>query len=367
MSNIILFNGDIMKKLLFLFLLIIPIKVYGISSSSYIVMDYDSGRVLEGKNISQKSMIASTTKIMTCIIALENSNIESTVIVDNDVLKAYGSAIYIEVGEEIKIIDLLYGLMLRSGNDAAIEIANAVSGSIDNFVILMNNKAKDLGMNNTYFVNPHGLENSDDSYNYSTSYDMAILMKYALSNKMFKEITSTKNHIVKTNYKTYSWTNKNKLLSLYKYAISGKTGYTKKAKRTLVTASKKDDKTLIVVTLNDPNDFNDHKELYEKNFDKYELVKILDKNNFKLDSNYYDGELYIEKDFKMLLKEGEDKLIKLDYYLNNKPYKNKDMVGSVKVLLNNKEVSNVPIYVLKKVNSKQSWFKSIINYLKFWD
>ena len=358
-----------MKKIIFLLLFLIPIKIKALSASSYIVMDYDSGRVLEGSNINTKKMIASTTKIMTCIVALENINPNMEIEVDKDVLKAYGSAIYIEVGERLKIIDLLYGLMLRSGNDAAIEIANNVAGSQENFVILMNNKAKDLGMNNTYFINPHGLEESDNSYNYSTSYDMAILMRYALKNNTFKEIISSKKYIVKTNYKTYSWINKNKLLFQYNNTIGGKTGYTKKAKRTLVTAATKDNKTLIIVTLNDPNDFDNHKKLYESNFKKYELIKVLDKNNFNLKDNNIDGILYIKQDYKMLLTNEENNNIKLEYELNkDKYYKDNDIVGYAKVILNNKEISKIPVFLRKKKvkDKKNNWFQKLIDFLIFW-
>src|SRR5574344_1562362 len=230
---------------------------------------------------------------MTCIIALEDGNIDNQVIVDNDVLKAYGSAIYIEKGEQLKLIDLLYGLMLRSGNDAALEIANNVAGSMENFVNLMNSKAKDLGMNDTFFINDNGLEEKSGE-NYSTSYDMAILMRYALNNNVFKKIIGTKQYKIKTNYKTYEWTNKNRLLKEYKYTIGGKTGFTEKARRTLVTAALKDNKKLIVVTLNDSNDFLDHQNLYEEYFKNYELYKIVDKNNFKIKDFALDGKPYIE-------------------------------------------------------------------------
>ena len=130
---------------------------------------------------------------------------------DNSVLKSYGSAIYIEVGEQIRLKDLIYGLMLRSGNDAAIVIANEVAGSMDNFVYLMNKIAVDIGMKNTIFLNNHGLEEESGQGNLSTAYDMAILMKYAMKNAIFREITSTKTYKVSTNYKTYVWVNKNKM------------------------------------------------------------------------------------------------------------------------------------------------------------
>ena len=143
----------------------------------------------------------------------------------------------------------------------------------------MNKKAKIIGMKNTVFTNPHGLD--EKSKNYSTAYDMALLMRYANSYEMFKKITGCKKHIVKTDKKTYVWVNKNKLLYTYKYTTGGKTGYTDKARRTLVTSAGKDNLNLIVVTLNDSNDFKNHKELYEYGFNNYKMVKVFDKNKIK--------------------------------------------------------------------------------------
>ena len=202
-----------MKKLaIFLVLFLIPINAWAISAESYVVMDYDSKRVLMSKNMNEKKLIASTTKIMTAIIALENKDLNSVRKVGPEVLKAYGSAIYLSLDEEITLKDLLYGLMLRSGNDAAIEIAYHVSGNMDNFIQLMNQKAYELGMSNTIFINNHGLENEQGKGNTSTSYDMALLMRYALQNETFKEIIHTKEYTAKTSGKTYVWHNKNKFI-----------------------------------------------------------------------------------------------------------------------------------------------------------
>ena len=353
-----------MKKVLIFLILLFPIKVYSLSASSYVVMDFDSGRVLDGKNINDKKLIASTTKIMTAIIAIENADINKTVEISKEVLKSYGSGIYVEVGERITLRELLYGLMLRSGNDAALEIANYVSGSMDNFVKLMNEKVKELNMNNTLFINSSGLEDQKGNGNMSSAYDMAKLMRYALNNDTFREIDSTKKIIVKTNYKTYEWHNKNKLLTQYKYTIGGKTGYTKKAKRTLVSAAKKDDKTLIIVTLNDPNDFNDHMSLYESIFPKYNLVKILDKDNFKI--NGYDNTVYIKNDYNILLTDKEEERIKTEYQINDN---GSNIFGNVNILLNNKIIDSIPIYKKEIIieEKKNNWFKKLIDLLVFWD
>ena len=165
-----------MKKILlaFLIFLFIPKLTNAVSAESYVVMDYDTGRILSSKNPEKEKLIASTTKIMTCIIALEKGDLTSIRKVGEEVLKAYGSAIYLSLEEEITLKDLLYGLMLRSGNDAAIEIAYHISGSMEDFVALMNQKAYELGMTNTKFLNNHGLEENDGSGNTSTAKDMAV-------------------------------------------------------------------------------------------------------------------------------------------------------------------------------------------------
>ena len=164
-----------MKKIIIVLLfLFIPVKVYGISASSYIVMDSDTNRVLEGSNIHKKSLIASITKIMTSMVVINNGALDKTVTIGDEVLKSFGSGIYVSVGEKIKKEELLYGLMLRSGNDAAISLAFDTGGSMEGFASMMNSLASSIGMKDSTFVNSSGLE---DSYgeNYSTVYDMALL------------------------------------------------------------------------------------------------------------------------------------------------------------------------------------------------
>ena len=350
------------KVLVFLVLLCFPLKVNAISASSYIVMDKDSNRVLEGKNINDKRLIASITKIMTAIVTIENGNLKDKVTVDERVLKAYGSAIYIEIGEEITIEDLLYGLMLRSGNDAALVIKSYFEDKKMDIVELMNKKAYELNMKDTVFKNPHGLEENDGSGNMSTAYDMALLMSYAMNNKTFRKITSTKTYVAKTNTKKYTWYNKNKLLKNYKYCNGGKTGYTEKAKRTLVTSASKDDKNLVIVTLNDGNDFNDHKNLYEKNFKKYEILTVLEKKKFKIrNESFYKGvKFYIKEDFKMLVTNEEKNNISLNIILDkNEHFKDNQIIGKSQVLLRGEIVHESDIYIVKKssLNKKSIWKK----------
>lgn len=356
-----------MKKIIILLiLLIIPIKVSALSASSAIVMDEDSGRVLYAKNAYTPKLIASTTKIMTALVALENGDLNKKITVDENVLQAYGSAIYIGVGEKITLEDLLYGLMLRSGNDAALVIANSVCKDEKAFVKLMNQKAMDLNMKNTVFLNPHGLEEDDGNGNTSTAYDMALLMREAMKNKNFQKITATEKYTTKTDAKSYVWYNKNKLLKNYKYTTGGKTGFTKKARRTLVTSAKKDNKKLIIVTLNDPNDFSNHQKLYEEYFSKYKLVKVIDHNKYSIkDKQYKKEKLYLKNDINILLTKNEEKNIKVNVNINKKEkFFNNNDIGYVSITLNNKEIARENIYIQNKQKAKKK--NNIFSKIKSW-
>lgn len=343
------------KKIIILIIsLLIPTSV----NASFVVMDSDTNRVLASSSENESKLIASTSKILTAMVVINNVDIKEIVTIDENVLKSYGSGIYIEIGEKISVEDLLYGLMLRSGNDAAIALACYVGGSIDGFALLMNDLATSLGMKDSSFINPSGLENEAGIGNMSTAKDMAILMSYAMKNDTFRAITSTKKKIVKTNYKTYEWYNKNKLLSMYKYTTGGKTGYTKKAYRTLVTSASKDNKNLVIVTLDESNDFLKHQYLYEDNFKKYKLVNIIDANTFLKNEG-----LKINQDINMLLKDDEiDKVIVDVVYTDDVTSR----VGYVTVSLDNQIYFKENIYSIEK--TKENFFtklkKKIISIFK---
>jgi D-alanyl-D-alanine carboxypeptidase len=355
-----------MKKIILLFIclfiFIINTNAIETSGDGVILMDQDSGRVLYAKNISKSKLIASTTKIMTALIAIESNQLDDTVIIDDSVLKSYGSGIYIQIGEEIKLRDLVYGLMLRSGNDAAIAIADYLGG-LDDFVEKMNEKAKKIGMKNTNFINPHGLD--EETSNTSTAYDMAILTKYANKYDEYKKIVGTKKYVVKTNYKTYVWFNKNKLLTSYKYATGGKTGYTKKSNRTLVTTATKNHFNLIVVTLDDPNDWSTHKTLYEYGFKTYKKYKVLNKDKFNIDSDYYNEKLYVKNDYYYPLKSDELNNMTIKIKLDKiKKYKDKDNVGIAKIYYKDTLVHNEKIYVSIPKKEKKSLWDNIKDWFK---
>lgn len=356
-----------MKKLLFLLLLIpINVKAYGTYATSAILMDIDSNNIIYESNSHNVRSVASISKIMTAIVAIESGKINDTVVIGDEILKAYGSGIYIKQGEEITLEALLYGLMLRSGNDAALAIAKYVGNDVDNFVNMMNDKAVEIGMKNTKFNNPHGLDVNGG--NLSTAYDMAILTSYAMKNEEYRKIVSTKKYSLKTNMNYYSWTNKNKLLHSHNYITGGKTGFTDIARRTLVTTASKDNVNLVVVTLNDGNDFSDHINLYEEAFSNYKNYQILKKGEINIldEDFYYLDDLYIKNDFNYTLPNGVKNNVLLDFKLEKKyDYKDSDCVGSVDVIINGKNVHKENIYVSKKIEKQgfwdnlKEWFKNL--------
>lgn len=350
-----------MKKFITLFLILyflIPINVVGITTSatSVVLMDMDSKRVLYGKDIHNVRSVASISKIMTAVLAIESGKLDDIVTIGDEINQSYGSGIYIKKGEQITLRDLVYGLMLRSGNDAAYAIASYVDG--DSFVDKMNEKATEIGMTNTVFNNPNGLDEKEA--NYSTVYDMAILTSYAMQLDEYKKIVNTKTHTVKTNMNTYVWVNKHKLLFSYEYATGGKTGFTKKAKRTLVTTASKDNLNLVVVTLNDGNDFLDHVQLFGYGFENYQSISILKKGELSLYDDLYYGNYYLslEKDYTYPIMDGEELLIKFE--LEEKP--KEGPVGYAKVFINEKEIYRDIIYAQKLKTYRRSlleWFKSL--------
>lgn len=361
MKRIILFS------FLFLVCFLFLNNVYASTSSasSYVLMDQTTGRVLASKDMNSRRLIASITKIMTSVLAIESGKTNDIVVVDESVLSAYGSGIYIEVGEEISLKDLLYGLMLRSGNDAAKMIAKYVSGSEEEFVNLMNKKAIELGMKNTTFFNASGLPTP--SGNYSTCYDMAILTKYAMQYDLYREIVKTEKYKVTTNKKTYIWNNKNKLLR-YDFITGGKTGYTEESGRTLVSSAIIDDMNLIVVTIRDSDDWNTHLDLYEYARDNYNGYQVLNKSKFNVigDTYYKNSSFYIKNDVYIPLKKDEKGSLIGKIILEKKDrYYNDDKVGVNQIYLDDILLYEEDIFLIKKnINKKKSIWDKIKEWFK---
>jgi D-alanyl-D-alanine carboxypeptidase len=235
-----------------------------ISAACAVVMDASSGRVLWEKNSHEPGRIASTTKLLTALVALESGHgMEEVVTIDGQWAGAEGSSIYLRAGEQVTLETLLYGLLLCSGNDAAIAVAGYFGGSVEQFVAQMNDKAEALGMSDSHFSNPNGL---DQEGHYASAYDMALLARACLQNEALAKIAATRS--ITMGGRTF--VNHNKLLWRYPGCVGLKTGYTEKAGRTLVSAAERDGLTLICVTLNDPNDWADHAALLDAGFAQYE-------------------------------------------------------------------------------------------------
>lgn len=244
-------------------------------AKSYIAIETNTNRVLSAKNERLRMLPASITKILTCITCIENYNLDDIIVVSNIINQSEGSSIYLKVGDVITVKDLLYGLMLCSGNDAAVVLANHLSGDVSDFVYLMNKTAKKIGMYDSTFENPSGLDST--TKNYTTAYDMGILMSYAMKNNFFREITSTKNYVANLldNKKMY-FSNKHKLVK-NDIAIGGKTGYTKKAGRTLVSVFEKDGMEIVIVTMDCSDDWQFHEHLASECFNTYHNKQIISK------------------------------------------------------------------------------------------
>lgn len=294
---------------------------------------------------------------MTAILAIENGDLDKKVVVGEEVLSMYGTNIYVEVGEKMTMRDLIYGLLLRSGNDAAVVIAKEIGGTEAKFVQMMNSKAREIGMKNTVFKNPHGLDEVTE--NYSTAYDMALLSKYAFSNKIYRKIVATKKYEVSTGKKTYLWYNRNRLLDNYKYCTGGKNGYTPSAGKTLVSTASKGNLNLTIVSLNDGNSYINHQNLYENMFSKYHRYKIVDKDSFVVSKDFSDKNVYLKKSFYYPLMDSEINDIRTVVHFFDSS--SSDKVGVVDIYLNNQKIGNLSIYGQEKKKEQFSFFRWIKN------
>lgn len=350
----------------------LPAKVqaaYSASSGSAILMEQSTGRILYEKDAYTKKRIASITKIMTAILAIESGKLDTKAKVSEKAVRAEGSSIYLQPGEKILLEDLVYGLMLRSGNDSAVAIAEHVGGSLEGFVYLMNKKAEEIGMINTHFANPHGLDDHEDHY--STAYDMAVLTRYAMNNETYRKIAGTKMHRAPNPNESWDrvWKNKNRLLTeMYEYCTGGKTGYTKRAKRTLVTTASKDGLDLIAVTLNGPDDWNDHIGMYESGFKEYSLKKVIEQGGVReLEDSPYEKKAYLKTDYSYPASEEEKDLFRVEYKMlkpsgswkEDKDFP--DVVGRAIVYFENKQVKSLPIYYEKEPQKEE---KSFLDFFK---
>lgn len=330
---------------------------YAVSSSAkaMCVIDKDSKRVLFCKNENEKLPMASTTKVVTAITVIENcNNLDEIIIVNKNAIGVEGTSIYLRENEQISVKNLLYGLMLRSGNDSATALAYHVGGSVEGFAKMMNELAKKVGANNSSFANPHGLDNSN---HYTTAHDLALIAGYALNNPTFKQIVSTKTHIIPaTNVSDKRYlTNKNRLLSSLDGCCGVKTGFTSKAGRCLVSACERENRTTICVVLNCGPMFEESADLIEQSFQDYDYVKVVDENKQIYNEYLLDdkaGRLYLfaENDVFCPINKNNHENVELKYNVKLDNAHQGTEVGKVDVFLDNQLINSVKLYTINKID-----------------
>ena len=323
-------------------ILFFSVPCHAISARSAVLMDCTNGRILYSKDLDRRSLIASTTKIMTALIICEHCNVLDRMRIPTEAVGIEGSSIYLQEGEILTVQELLYGLMLHSGNDAAVALAIYCGGTVEGFVQLMNDKARTLGLTNTHFENPNGL---DSENHYSTARDLGVLAAYAMQNPIFEKIVSTKT--VKIGERDLR--NHNKILWQLEGADGVKTGYTKAAGRILVSSAKRQGRRLVAVTVSDPNDWRDHISLMEEGFQQFAPYCIVKKDVCLGTAEIAGGtqncvEMIAKDDFTYALAQGE----RIDIRLPSPgfvyaPVAEGQDAGLAQIYLNDRWIGTVPL------------------------
>lgn len=344
-----------------------------LNSRACVVIDRNTNLILYGKNENEKRKMASTTKIMTAIIIIENFNLDDTIEISIKAASTGGSRLGLKQGDKITVKDLLYGLMLRSGNDAAVALAEYASGNIENFAKLMNEKANKLDLNNTHFETPHGL---DSDQHYTTAYELALLSNYALKNKTFAQIVGTKNYTITINGYPKTLSNTNELLGNLTGVYGIKTGFTNGANRCLVTACKRNDIDIICVVLGaDTKKFRtqDSIKLINYIFDNFQTVNIKEilENDFEIwkknNINKFIINKGITKNIELTLDTSSISYIPIKKDLINSLYTTIDCktyfeaplhsnieIGNISILCDDSKILSTKIFTSSEINKKTS-------------
>ena len=340
-----------------------------ISAKSAVVMDSRTGEVLFGKCENEKLPMASTTKIMSVLIALEKGDLDEKFTVDSQAIKVEGSSMGLKEGDVVTMRDLCYGMLLPSGNDAANAAAVRIAGSVEKFVDLMNEKAESIGLGSTHFVTPSGLDDDTDEH-YSTAYDMAVLTKKALENPNFREMCSQQKAKLEFGDPPFErWlVNSNKLLKNCEGCIGVKTGFTDKAKRCLVSACKRNGAELICVTLNAPDDWQDHISLYDNCF-RYYSEQLLDIDKNKLVTEVVGGEKdqvrCTTKNAKAVLLNGRAEKTIVKIFIPRfvyAPVESGDVVGNAVYYYNGEKIADEKIVAVENIEYDKSEKPNIFEY-----
>ena len=330
-----------------------------ISAKSAIVIENSTGKILYEKNAYEKLPMASTTKIMTALCAIENSDLNRLVKIDDRAVGIEGSSIYLAHGEVLTMSDLIYGVMLNSGNDAATAVAYEISGSVEEFAKLMNNTAKKIGAINTNFTNPSGLWEEN---HYTTAYDLALITSYALKNPFFREVCGSETKIIPNSSKDYdrALKNHNKLLSMYEGCTGVKTGYTKKCGRCLVSSAGRNGIELTCVTLNAPDDWNDHIKMLDFGFSRVYKKLIAKAGDYAACVTAQDGldnicRLEFEKNLEYVCTLDGGEKVSLDFDIPKSvdaPVNAGTKIGKVTLICDGKAVCTSDLLVSKPVLEK---------------
>ena len=331
--------------------LLYPVTADGISAQKAIVLDATTGRVLYEKRADEKCLIASTTKIMTALVVCEQCNVLDRIRIPKEAVGIEGSSMYLQEGEILTVQELLYGLMLSSGNDAAVALAIYCGGTVEGFAQLMNDKARMLQLENTHFVNPHGL---DAPGHYSTARDLAVLGQYAMKNPIFANTVSAKS--VTIGQRTLA--NHNKLLWRVEGVDGIKTGFTKAAGRILVSSAMRNGRRLVAVTIDDGNDWQDHKTLLEQGFQRYSPTVLVQQGDILGTVFLFGGRddrvcVVAAEEFSYCVAEGEQ----VEILLSSKGFDYAPVVeganaGHAYICLDGKVVGKIPVCYEKTVQQQ---------------
>ncbi len=346
----------------------VSISALSVSAEHAVLIEAQSGDVIYSKCENTRAPMASTTKIMTAIIVIENAELDEIVKIPLEAVGVEGSSIYLKEGEELSVRELLYALLLSSANDASVALAIHTSGDVDTFADMMNEKARELGLINTHFTNPHGLDNEE---HYTTAYELAMIARYAMQNPIFREIVSTTKEIIPSSENSVRvLINHNKLLNRYEGTIGIKTGFTRKSGRCLVSCAERDGAILIAVTLNAPTDWHDHKQMLDLGFGEYESITLANVGDYTIALNCINGqsdEVLCSNlsSLSITLKRGQAENI--NAVLETKrflfaPVNQGDSVGQISYYLDDEKIASVELYTIesvKNINYKKSIFERI--------
>lgn len=327
-----------------------------LSAESAVLINADSGETIFEHNANIKKGMASTTKIMTAILAIESGRLNEMVTIPDEAIGVEGSSLYLQRGETMTLRELVIGLMLRSANDAAEAIAIILGGDVESFAKMMNEKAQVLGLSNTHFDNPHGLASDN---HYTTAKELAKLSAYAVSNSTFREICATNSAKISGTEIPRIVTNHNKLLKLYSGAYGVKTGYTRATGRCLVSAATRNGVNLIAVTLNAPDDWNDHRELLDYGFSNYEIVNLAECNEIVATLPIIGGAedsvpVYVKNKVDICLSKKRKSIVeKIELnYPKFAPVYQGDTVGTIRFFLDGKEIGSSPLCTSKFIGAR---------------